>query len=453
MPKLSLIIPTRNAEEHLHEALECLITQSNDDFEVILLDCMSTDGTTAIIDEFCEEYVDFRRVDFPSENTNAAMNKGLELAKGDYVWFYAPDGRVTDQTVGAFLETAEAKDADVVAGRIWYFGDFEPYYDIYADTTTVLPKFDKYERSILWDSELSNKIFRRHILVARNLTVPENLYEAGGILNLRALLGGLSFTGCPAAVYQRREQRGLEGFSPHLVPSLENAKVWVARMQEVFSIIEAEIKKDTGSLDGDEAFLQEAVYRTVSVLLNRFYRYFWHMDQETLTFVTEAFETHVQLLIPERFKKLKDAHPDIPLPNLVGNLQQAAENPAFSMLLDIADNEELPPLLNSLYMQTFPFFEVFARQSQYDSLFFPERWKTVPNLHVLPDEGFHNLARSEARSRVSINLRDGKPIDPRVLQKVHYAAVPLFAKPFFFNQTKNSFKVKRTLKEKGLNIT
>lgn len=453
MPKLSLIIPTHNAEEHLREALECLITQSNDDFEVILLDCMSTDGTAAIIDEFCEEYVDFHRVDFPSENINAAMNKGIELAKGDFVWFYAQDGRVTEQTVEAFLETAEETEADVIAGRIWRFGDFEPSYDIYADTTVVLPKFDKYERSILWDSELSNKIFRRYQLTAKNLTIPENLYEAGGIFNLKALFSGLKFSGSTKAIYQRREQRGLSGFSAHLLPSLQNAKAWVARMEAVYEIIKNEIKKDTGSLDGDEAFLQEAVYRTVSVLIDRFYRYFWHMNQETLTFVADAFRAQVQLLIPERFKKLKDANPDIPLPSLAESQQEAADNPAFSLLLDFADEEELPELLSSLYMQTFSFFEVFVRKSQYESAFFPAQWKTVPNLHVLPDEGFHAFARREAKSKVSINLRDGKPIDPRVLQKVHYAAVPLFAKPLLFSQTKNSLKVKRSLKERGLNIS
>lgn len=450
MPKLSVIIPTHNSEEHLREALNCLIDQSNEDFEVILVDCKSTDGTGEIIDEFCKEYVDFYRYDLDSENIYAAMNKGLDLSKGDYVWFYSDDGKVTENTVEVIAQATEMTKADALSGRLWYFGDFEPYFDIYSDTTAVLTRLDKYERSILWDNELSNKVFRRHSLTAKQLKVPENFYQAEGIFNLKACLSGMNIAGCSSFIYQRREQRGIEGFSPKHEPSFENARGFLKKMQEILALITDEIQKDTGNIDGDEAFLQEAIYMLVFVLIDKYYRNFWHQTNESLDFIRESVDKYIDLLTPERLQKLKGAHPDLALPFMVESLEFAAKEPIFSFLLDTADTQGISELLNSLYTQKFPFFEIFVRQSHYDSPEFPQKWKKTLNLHPIDDSGFHQRSRQAQNSRVSISLRSNKPVDPRVLQEVHHMATPLFLKPFIFMQKRHSLDAKRKLKERGM---
>ncbi len=453
MPRLSVIVPTNNSAEHLRDALECLVTQSVEDFEVIIVDCKSEDGTAEITAEYCREYVDFYSLENETKNISDAMNKGFEHAKGTYVWFYAPDSRVNEDVVEYFLETAEKTEADCVVGRLWHYGDFDPYYDMYTDATVVLPKFDKYERSVLWDDEICNKIYRRGALISKKLSFTNRFKFAAGIFNLKACLSGMKITGCATACYQRREGRGLEGFSSEREPTLENAKEFVAKMTEIYAITENEIRQDTGSFDGDEAFIQEVIYVTAAKLMDNFYRYFWHLDAETLTFVHEKFNEYIAMLNPDKLKKLQEANNDIVHYAMLDSHEKAAEVPYFSFMLDLNPDEELTKLIDSLYIQSFFYFEIFARESQYESEFFPVKWKKMPNLHVIPEKNFHNIARGKARSKVLINLRESSPIDYRVLAKVYITTAPAFTKALLFQQTRNGYKVKRTLKEKGVNLT
>lgn len=92
-PKVSVIMPAYNAEKYIAESIESILNQTFGDFEFIILDDASSDGTWDIINSYAQK--DSRIFPVKNErNLNIAenRNKGLALAKGEYiVWQDADD--------------------------------------------------------------------------------------------------------------------------------------------------------------------------------------------------------------------------------------------------------------------------------------------------------------------------------------------------------------------------
>jgi glycosyltransferase involved in cell wall biosynthesis len=86
MPKVSVVMPAYNGERFLREAIDSVLKQTFRDFEFIIVDDCSTDGTWEIIAAYAAQ--DSRIVPFRNiQNTGAggARNAGLKLANGEYV--------------------------------------------------------------------------------------------------------------------------------------------------------------------------------------------------------------------------------------------------------------------------------------------------------------------------------------------------------------------------------
>lgn len=96
MPALSIGLPVFNGEEHLRPTLECLVGQTFGDFEIVVSDNCSTDGTLDIVGEFAKLDPRIRLIELP-ENKGALFNftHVLEQATGEFFMWRAYDD-VTD---------------------------------------------------------------------------------------------------------------------------------------------------------------------------------------------------------------------------------------------------------------------------------------------------------------------------------------------------------------------
>jgi glycosyltransferase involved in cell wall biosynthesis len=80
--KVSVIIPTYNRAVLVQEAIESVLGQTFDDYEIILIDDGSTDGTREALDRFASNICYIRQ---ENRGLSAARNRALELAKGEYI--------------------------------------------------------------------------------------------------------------------------------------------------------------------------------------------------------------------------------------------------------------------------------------------------------------------------------------------------------------------------------
>lgn len=83
--KLSIITINYNNREGLRKTIESVVAQTTREFEYIVIDGGSTDGSVDVIKEF-SDYIDYW-VSEPDKGIYNAMNKGVKVAHGDYCQF------------------------------------------------------------------------------------------------------------------------------------------------------------------------------------------------------------------------------------------------------------------------------------------------------------------------------------------------------------------------------
>jgi glycosyltransferase involved in cell wall biosynthesis len=95
-PLLTIVLPTFNAAAVLAGCLESLVAKNDARLEILLMDGGSKDDTLAIASAFAGRLPGMRVVSEPDEGIYDAMNKGMDLATGEWLYFLGADDRWTD---------------------------------------------------------------------------------------------------------------------------------------------------------------------------------------------------------------------------------------------------------------------------------------------------------------------------------------------------------------------
>jgi glycosyltransferase involved in cell wall biosynthesis len=112
MATVSIITITYNAERFLERTIESVLRQTATDYEYIIVDGSSADSTMAIVRRYAPHVT--RWISEPDRGLYDAMNKGLHLATGDYVWFMnAGDELYNDETLASLLAQIQQTQADI----------------------------------------------------------------------------------------------------------------------------------------------------------------------------------------------------------------------------------------------------------------------------------------------------------------------------------------------------
>ncbi len=118
--KISVIVPVYNSEKFLDKCILSIINQTLSDFELILIDDGSRDKSGEICDEWAKKDSRIRVLRQKNGSAAASRNKGLEIAKGDYIAFIDSDDYIDSDYLKAMYEKAEENEADIVlSGCIW----------------------------------------------------------------------------------------------------------------------------------------------------------------------------------------------------------------------------------------------------------------------------------------------------------------------------------------------
>lgn len=116
-PAVSVIIPMYNAEKYIGECLTSLANQTLQDFEIIVADDCSTDGSREVVGQFFSHFGDRLRLMMLKPNSGCAAiprNFAMAEARGKYVYFLDGDDLLTSSALEELYEVAERFNADVV---------------------------------------------------------------------------------------------------------------------------------------------------------------------------------------------------------------------------------------------------------------------------------------------------------------------------------------------------
>lgn len=113
-PVVSIIIPVYNTEDYLRQCIDSVLAQTYVDYELILVDDGSTDGSGAICDEYDGNYSGISVVHQQNAGLPAARKVGIAHAHGDYILFVDADDWVDANHVESLVTVAEREQAEVV---------------------------------------------------------------------------------------------------------------------------------------------------------------------------------------------------------------------------------------------------------------------------------------------------------------------------------------------------
>ena len=159
---ISVIVPVYNVETYLEECLDSIQNQTYTDFEVLLVNDGSTDGSQAICERYCQADKRFRLMNQTNQGLSAARNKGVEISTGEYIVFVDSDDIIKTNYLEKLMQYM-TEDVDIVESQFT------------VSNEEFLAKSFK-EPSILFEgnSQEAVKIFPKHVL---NVNAVTKLYR------------------------------------------------------------------------------------------------------------------------------------------------------------------------------------------------------------------------------------------------------------------------------------
>ncbi len=117
MVYISLIIPVYNVEKYLEKCLNSCVQQniSENEYEIIIINDGSTDDSPIIAKKFESNQNNIILITQQNQGLSAARNKGLSIAKGEYVWFIDSDDYIEKNCLKTILDNCIKYQLDALA--------------------------------------------------------------------------------------------------------------------------------------------------------------------------------------------------------------------------------------------------------------------------------------------------------------------------------------------------
>lgn len=431
MPKVSVIIPAYNSEQFLHETLDCLVRQTLDDFEAVIINDGSTDSTQSVIDSYAEKYPWIRSYTQENAGVSAARNNGLRKARGEYVVFLDADDTYSEQSLEAFYQTGRENDADLVLGRLKTFGDeTEGKYNAYADKLAAMKNIDPFDTNLLWNFLVGNKCYKRESLLKSGVVFPSYRYsEEGAFFMSFVYSGAVRICGTTDSCMNYRRHTKKQGLSVSQTVNIGLVKSFSDSLAMIYSGAEKALETARENIDREE-YLQEIIYKTAHILIMQFYRLMWHGDDECARYCAEEFKRLRSMMTEKRYNQFKSVESDLHLDTIIGSKEEAAQKPNATFI--IKNTKDCGEILESVYEQYCPLFEVIIPKSAAESGKIPPEYLKMQNLVILDDKGFLKNAKKKARSKNRVVFRRAKALDIRVLRLVYKIGLPERIKSVLF---------------------
>ena len=196
--KLSIIVPVYKVEEYLGECVDSLLSQTIDDYEIILVDDGSPDNSGKIADEYAAVNPDMIRVlHIDNGGQGRARNFALDIAKGDFVGFVDSDDWVTHDMYEKMYTRAAETGADVVVCD---------FMERFADGRESMLPASLQDNWLGSAGSSCNKIFRRSLI--GELRFPVGLWYEDFYFSAVMLLRSkhTEFIAEPLYIYRRGQE-------------------------------------------------------------------------------------------------------------------------------------------------------------------------------------------------------------------------------------------------------
>lgn len=196
MPKVSVIIPSYNHKRFLERRINSILNQSFKDWELIIMDDASTDGSKAIIESFSRKHPEIK-THFNKSNSGGPFrqwNRGAEMARGDYLWFAESDDNCEPQLLEKLVPILDKNPSVGIAyGQSYLVDEEDNIINSYLKNLEFIYKTDAWESNFVKSGkEVCREwlLFHNPIPNASGALLRKSTYMECGMANPDMLLNG-----------------------------------------------------------------------------------------------------------------------------------------------------------------------------------------------------------------------------------------------------------------------
>lgn len=249
--KISIIVPIFNSEKHLSTCLNSLLSQTLEEIEVITIDDASTDNSYQILRHYQSLHPTKLKVFKNEQNIGqgATRNKGIALAKGDYIGFVDSDDYIALNCFELMYENAYRYGYPDIVTTNFMFVHNDNKAETFADKHKPHLFTPSMSPSIVIDNSPAcwNKIFRRDILekglFLENVMWEDISFTYFHMLNAKEVVSANDFS-----YFYRQNPDGITASSKKLNP----------RLLDIFKVTDhlEELTKRVGIYENNKNFIR-----------------------------------------------------------------------------------------------------------------------------------------------------------------------------------------------------
>ncbi|MFJ5118452.1 CDP-glycerol glycerophosphotransferase family protein [Kitasatospora sp. NPDC088548] len=303
-PRLSIVVPIYNVERYLVECLDSIAAQTFTDFECVMVDDGSKDGSAALADAYAAKDSRFRLVRQVNKGLGAARNTGIRHIDPDseFLCFVDSDDSMPPSAYELMINTLDETGSDFATGNVLRFravgyyqsgGHVKPFKETRLKThITEIP-------ALVTDRTAWNKVYRRSFFDAAGLLYPEGILYEDAPVSVPHHYLAKSVDVLSEPIYHWRER---EVGEMSITQMRTNPKGLIDRVASV-ELVRGWLKKQT-----DPRFAQYLHSYDENTLVEEIPMFFWSVvdgDKE----YRDAYLKHVSRLLraigPEHVRKLR----------------------------------------------------------------------------------------------------------------------------------------------------
>lgn len=216
MSKVSIILPVYNVQDYLNASIQSVLDQTYTSFELIIVNDGSTDSSLEICKCYAQEDCRIKLVDKENGGLSSARNAGLDVAKGDYIYFLDSDDYIDSTTLQIMVN--EKERLQVACLSTGHLNVMEDGIVCNANSTSsqiysgknyvhcmVNPRqIGAYAWGKLFDRSIFNSLrFPEGLLYEDIMTIPQAIYD----------LNRVAYIKTPLYMYRQREGSILNSYS------------------------------------------------------------------------------------------------------------------------------------------------------------------------------------------------------------------------------------------------
>lgn len=182
--KVSIIMPVYNKAKYLETMVNCVLSQTYTNFELIIINDGSTDGSDLICNNLNKDNR-VKVIHIKNGGVSNARNKGLEIATGEYIQFLDADDYIEKNMLEDLVKIADKNKPDLIISGIKKIDKHNklienilPNFDGMIEVPKMMENFGEIQRKTGIYGYISNKFIKRSIIRENNLKFNTGIWLA-----------------------------------------------------------------------------------------------------------------------------------------------------------------------------------------------------------------------------------------------------------------------------------